>query len=88
MAGGSSQRRQASSTLLAEKLKRAGIGLVTAELGRTPSGHAWVLTIEAPDQRVVTVTAPLRSDQDPHSADTSDEIVNRVLRYLERLQAG
>ena len=82
MAGGSPQRRQASSNSLAEKLKRAGVGLVTAELGRTPSGAAWVLTLEAPDQRVLTVSAALQPDQDPHSSETSSEVVARVLRYL------
>lgn len=88
VAAGSPQKRQASSNQLADKLKRVGIKLVTAELGRTPNGAAWVLTMEAPDQRVVTVNASLRSDQDPHSADTSNDVVERVVRHLKLAPTG
>lgn len=83
VASGSPQRRLASSVLLTEKLKHAGIRLVAAELGRMPSGPAWVLTIETPDQQVMTLNVLLQAEQDPHSADTSEEIVSRVLRYLD-----
>ena len=49
----------------------------------TAGGPAWVLTLEAPDQRVRTVNVQLQAHQDPHSSETVDEIVSRVLRYLE-----
>lgn len=88
VAAGSPQRRKESSALLAEKLRRAGVGLVSAELGRTLSGPAWVLTIEASDKGVTTVNVSLLAEQDPHSAETAQEIVDRVLRYLHPSSAA
>lgn len=82
MAAGAPQRRVASAASLGDKLRRSGVALITAELGRTPAGAAWVLTLETPDQHVVTVNASLSSEQDPHSTETADDVAARVMQYL------
>jgi hypothetical protein len=82
IATGAPQRRVASAASLGDKLRRSGVTLITAELGRTPTGPAWVLTVETPDQHVVTVNAALSSDQDPHSTVTAEDVAARVMHYL------
>lgn len=82
-ATGAPERRVASAASLKDRLRRVGVELIAAELGRTSTGPAWVLTVQTPDQHVVTVNAGLSSDQDPHSVSTSDDVAKRVLQYLD-----
>lgn len=88
MANGASQRRVASAASLSEKLRRSGVTLVTAELGRAPTGPVWVLTMETPAQQVVTVKAPLTADQDPYSMSTAEAVAERVMQYLAPARTG
>lgn len=87
MASGASERRIASSRRIRERLGQAGIKLVTAELGRTPTGPAWVVTVESPEHRIKTMNAQLGADQDPHSDATCEEVADRVIASL-RSKAG
>lgn len=82
IATGAPQRRVASAASLKERLRRVGVELVGAELGRTSAGPAWVLTVQTRDQQVVTVNAAVSSEQDPHSQATSEDIAERVVQYL------
>ena len=82
VAAGASQRRIASAALLRDRLRRSGVALVTAELGRTPAGAAWVLTLETADQHVVTVNVALSPGQDAHSMETTEDVAARVMQYL------
>jgi len=84
MAAGMPQRRVASAASLGEKLRHAGVALVTAELGRMPAGPVWVLTVKGLNGQLVTVNVRVREGQDPHSADVADDVARRVTEYISR----
>jgi len=88
MMTGSAERRGASIERIRVGLAERAFKLVTADLGRTPQGPAWVVTVEFPDRRVATANVQLLATQDPHDPVVCAEVVRRIVEELPRAIGG
>jgi hypothetical protein len=67
---------------LRDQLTARGVALVAAELGRTGEQGLWVLTLQLPNQHVITVHAPVEPSFDPLALEVADHIALRVLQHF------
>lgn len=78
----SASQRNASKERLRARLAEGDVALLEADVGRQGDHSVWVLTVEVPNQGVLTVQAALLPGQDPHTYSTCDEVAKRVLQHL------
>lgn len=79
--------RAAFLARLSRRLSDSSYALLRCELGRESAGAkrgVWMLTLELPNQNVLTLRAPLAADQDPFAADVCDDIAGRVIAHLSK----
>jgi hypothetical protein len=82
MSGNAPEQRTNFRSRLRETLANHYVDLVNAVVASGPAGREWRITMQLPDRRVLTVSAPLGPQQDALSVATCDEVSTRVLRYL------
>ena len=80
----STDRRTAFVQRLRERLVLHEFTLIAADLGRTGTLALWVLTLQLPNQRVITVHAPLEHAIDPVGLGAVDPIVLRILKHFDK----
>ena len=82
----SAEKRKAFAGRVHKFLILSDVKLISSELGRDASRAIWILTVLLPNQRILTLHAPVRSPYDPYAPQTVMSVVFRALRYLRAHQ--
>ncbi|MEZ4322504.1 MAG: hypothetical protein R3F61_33865 [Myxococcota bacterium] len=82
------KRRQFREALEAS-LGQRGVGLVTAEVGRSASGGpSWHVTVNHPWNGLLSYHADFPSGADPYSADALDDLIGRLVYTMPPTRRG
>lgn len=79
-----SDLRAAFLDRLGNRLRARSFGLVTGEFGRERANAVWMLTVQLPNQHVLTLRAPVESGADPFAPEVCDGIAKRVIAFLAK----
>jgi hypothetical protein len=80
----STDRRGTFIERLSRQLEGERCSLVRAEFGREATRGVWILTLELPNQHVVTLRAPVAANADPLAPKVCDDIAARVIAHLSK----
>jgi hypothetical protein len=69
---------------LSNLLRAREYTLVRAEFGREATRAVWMLTIQLPNQHVLTLRAPLEPSEEPFSPKVCEDIAKRVIAHLAK----
>jgi hypothetical protein len=83
IANNTAERSAAFSRSLSEYLAQRGIRLLASNLGRSGQGPVWVLTLQLPNDHVLTLNATVPGGMDAMASATSANIAARVVEHIE-----
>lgn len=75
-------KRAKFATHLRDCLSPHGVMVLGANFGRDGASPTWVLTLQRPNEHVLTLNAHVDA-LDPFAMETAAEVASRVVRYLE-----
>jgi len=74
------EKRKRFTDALEAGLGEAGVGLVTAEVGRSAAGGpSWHVTVNHPWEGLLSYHADFPIGEDPYSADSLDQLIRRLV---------
>ena len=79
-ASGNVDRRAAFLRRLEDTLGTKGVSLLASELGREAAQAVWLLTVQLPNQAVLSVRAAVLAGQDPLDPELGADIALRVIQ--------
>lgn len=78
-------RRAGFLDLLSNRLRARSLALVSAEFGRQANHPLWMLTLELPNQHVITVQAQLDDNvEDPFAPAVCEDVARRLIKHFAK----